>query len=83
MPNINITVDETTYREARIWAAVHNTNVSEMVRRFLDIVAHDAVAEWAGNATPPDERLEAIASTFNEDFELPVIPRNLRDKLQF
>ncbi len=34
MLNINVTVEETTYRNARVWAAIHNTNVSQMVRRF-------------------------------------------------
>jgi hypothetical protein len=80
MPNINVTVNESTYREARIWAAIHNTNVSEMVRRFLDMVAHDAVTELAANATPPAERLESIASTFNEVSEMPVRLRLRRDK---
>ncbi len=70
MPNINVTVNETTYREARIWAAIHNTTVSEMVRRFLDLVAHDAVMELAGNANSPDQRLESIASMFNAHSEL-------------
>ncbi len=81
MPNINITVNDTTYREARIWAALHNTNVSEMVRRLLDLVAHNAVSELAGNAPPPDERLEVIASTFNEFSKPPVVSRYRPRKL--
>ena len=47
MPNINVTVEETTYRNARLWAAIHNTNVSQMVRRFLDMVAEGEVADLA------------------------------------
>ena len=47
MPNINVTVEETTYRNARVWAAMNNTNISQMVRRFLDTVAEGEVADLA------------------------------------
>jgi hypothetical protein len=39
MPSINVTVEESTYHNARVWATMHNTYVSQMVRRFLEMVA--------------------------------------------
>jgi hypothetical protein len=83
MPNINVTVSDSTYREARIWAAIHNTNVSQVVREFLDMVAHDSVRLLQGAANPPAERIEAIASTFNDFSDLPVIQRTRPDKYIF
>ncbi len=35
MPNITVTVDEDTYREARIAAAARGTSVSALVKRYL------------------------------------------------
>lgn len=36
MKNITVTVQDETYREARVWAAKENTTVSAIVRRFLE-----------------------------------------------
>lgn len=35
MPNITVTVDEDTYRNARVAAAAKGTSVSALVRKFL------------------------------------------------
>jgi len=71
MPNITVTVDEPTYRNARIWAAIHNTTVSVLVREFLHIVTHDSLG---GNEPQPDlpaGRPEDPAPAINQ---LPVTP---------
>jgi hypothetical protein len=36
MRNITVTVTDDLYRLARIWAALHNTTVSALVREFLE-----------------------------------------------
>jgi hypothetical protein len=36
MKNITVTVQDETYREARVWAAKQSTTVSAQVRRFLE-----------------------------------------------
>jgi hypothetical protein len=36
MKNITVTVQDETYREARVWAAKQSTTVSALVRRFLE-----------------------------------------------
>lgn len=36
MKNVNVTVDETTWRAARIYAVEHDTSVSALVRQSLD-----------------------------------------------
>jgi plasmid stability protein len=41
MKNITVTVDDETYRLARIRAAERDTSVSAMVREFLTDVAND------------------------------------------
>jgi hypothetical protein len=35
MKNITISIDDETYRNARIWAALHGTSVSAVVRDLL------------------------------------------------
>jgi plasmid stability protein len=39
MKNITVSVDEETYRRARVKAAEHDTSVSALVRRFLSELA--------------------------------------------
>jgi hypothetical protein len=34
--NITVAVSDGTYRKARVWAAKHNTSVSEIVQTLLD-----------------------------------------------
>lgn len=49
MKNITVTVDDETYRRARIKAAERDTSVSALVKRFL--------AEYAGEEESEFERL--------------------------
>ena len=39
MKNITVSVDDETYRRARVKAAEHDTSVSALVRRFLSELA--------------------------------------------
>jgi plasmid stability protein len=41
MKNITVSVDEETYREARIKAAKEGTSVSALVRDYLNAIAHE------------------------------------------
>ena len=41
MKNITVTVDDETYRRARIKAAENDTSVSALVKRFLNDIAKD------------------------------------------
>ena len=46
MKNITVTVDDETYRRARIKAAEQDTSVSALVKRFLgDLAADESEAE--------------------------------------
>jgi hypothetical protein len=36
MPNITVTVSEASYRQARVWAAIHNTSVSAIVQYCIE-----------------------------------------------
>lgn len=36
MPNITVTVSESAYRDARIWAATYNTSVSAIVQYCIE-----------------------------------------------
>lgn len=36
MPNITVAVSESAYRQARIWAATHNTSVSAIVQHCIE-----------------------------------------------
>lgn len=48
MKNITVTVDEETYRRARMKAAELDTSVSALVKGFLqDLVAEDSASERA------------------------------------
>jgi hypothetical protein len=81
MPNINVTVEETTYRNARVWAAMHNTNVSQMVRQFLDMVAEGEVAALAEGANSANERMKSITYNFKQHYKTPLTPLPFRPKL--
>jgi hypothetical protein len=81
MPNINVTVEETTYRNARVWAATNNTNVSQMVRQFLDMVAEGEVADLAEGANSANERMKSITYNFKQHYKTPLTPLPFRLKL--
>ena len=57
MKNITLSVDEKTYRLARIRAAELDTSVSALVRDYLKNLVADAVGGTAGNG--PVEEAEA------------------------
>jgi len=46
MPNITVSVDQETYRRARVKAAERDTSVSALVRQFLiDFAAEESAAD--------------------------------------
>ena len=66
MPNITVTVDEPTHRNVRVWAAIHNTTASVLVREFHRLLTRDSLD---GNQPQPGisaGHLEALVSTFNQ-----------------
>ncbi len=50
MKNITLSVDEETYRLARIAAAERNTTVSALVRDYLRTFARPSDGEWDATA---------------------------------
>jgi Family of unknown function (DUF6364) len=52
MSNITVTVDEQTYRAARIVAAQRNATVSSLVRDYLNTLVNES--------TQPDTRTKAL-----------------------
>jgi hypothetical protein len=52
MSNITVTVDEQTYRAARIIAAQRNATVSSLVRDYLNTLVNES--------TQPDTRTNAL-----------------------
>ncbi|BDV34644.1 MULTISPECIES: hypothetical protein [Methylocystis] len=62
MKNITVTVDDDTYRRARIKAAAEDTSVSAVVRRFLiDFAASETEFEQLKRE---EKELRAQISTF-------------------
>ena len=61
MKNITVTVDDDTYRRARVRAAENDTSVSAMVRAFL-------VAEAAGESEP--DRLQREEARLRESIRV-------------
>jgi len=58
MKNITVTVDDDTYRRARIWALERNTSISEIVRCIL------VTLPTRRNSQPaPPTRIQASAET--------------------
>lgn len=57
MKNITVSVDDDTYRRARIWALQRNTSISEIVRCIL------VTLPTRGNSQPaPPNRINASAA---------------------
>jgi hypothetical protein len=67
MPNITIRLDESTFRRARIWAAIHNTTVTEAVREFLLFVTSRSIDSLEPQKTLPAGLLEDFAEVFDSD----------------
>jgi hypothetical protein len=53
MRNITVSIDEETYRRARIWAAERGTSVSAMVKCILVTLPARAPAKKTRRATQP------------------------------
>jgi hypothetical protein len=54
MKNITVTVPETTYFKARVWAAEHETSISAVVAYLLAILpTHKAAARQFSQPDPP------------------------------
>ncbi len=58
MPNITVTVSESAYRQARVWAAKNNTSVSAVVQYCIERlpnlpIARKAAVATARRVTPP------------------------------
>ncbi|MGA3134018.1 MAG: hypothetical protein ABSD59_24920 [Terracidiphilus sp.] len=52
MKNITVSVPDTTYFKARVWAAEHETSISAVVAHLLEILpTHKGAAR---QFTPPD-----------------------------
>ncbi len=60
MKNITVSVDEETYRQARIVAAERGTSVSALVRNFLRKMAQDGAVE------SPNKRLLRTLAEIDE-----------------
>ena len=69
MKNITVSVDDETYRRARIAAAEHDTSVSALVKQFLVGLAQD---ESDADRLRREERaLRACIKTFRAADRLP------------
>jgi hypothetical protein len=51
MPNITVTVSESAYRQARIWAALNATSVSAVVQYCIERLPRLRIAQAAAAAT--------------------------------
>jgi antitoxin FitA len=63
--NITLTLDDETYRQARIRAAEQNTSVSALVKRLLTSNTSAAITEAAPSPTFLDLAAELRAITAN------------------
>ncbi|HTW79181.1 MAG TPA: hypothetical protein VME23_06555 [Terracidiphilus sp.] len=76
MPNITIRLDDSMLRHVRIWAAIHDTTVTEVVREFLQFLTRGSNDSLEPRETVPVGLLEELAETFNSDSELPFMDRD-------
>ena len=67
MKNITVSIDERTYRRARIRAAELDTSVSALVRDYLNLLVADSVGEE--RAEIADERRRRLLKDLFADFE--------------
>jgi plasmid stability protein len=54
MKNITLSIDDEAYRNARVWAALHNTSVSAVVRDLLNRLR--GTRRTTPTPMPPDAR---------------------------
>ncbi len=75
MPYITITVDESPYRDVRLWAATHNTTATQVVRSFLQVLTYPPIDSVELKETLHDGLLEEHAELFNSHSRLPFMER--------
>jgi hypothetical protein len=74
MRNITVTVSDEAYRQARVWAAHHDTSVSAVVQHLLTTLPGIA---RAANAFPPrGERPAAAPAAIRASHPTPHPPGN-------
>jgi hypothetical protein len=62
MPNITVTVSESSYRAARVWAAHNNTSVSAVVQYCIERQPNLRIAQRDADATARRSRSSASAA---------------------
>jgi hypothetical protein len=65
MPNITVRLDDSTLRHARIWAAIHNTTVTEVVRELLQFLTCSSIDSLEPQETIPAGLLEEFAEAID------------------
>lgn len=70
MRNITVAISDTSYREARIWAASHDTSISAIVQFLLEVLSR--IPPWIlidlhENVPLPRSRISTDASTKSPD----------------
>jgi hypothetical protein len=63
MPNITVTVSESSYRDARVWAALHNTSVSAIVQYYIERLPNLRASVEAAAATGRHRKQQQPASS--------------------
>jgi plasmid stability protein len=76
MPNITIRLDESILHRARIWAAIHNTTVTEAVREFLLFVTTRSIDSLEPQKTLPAGLMEEFDEVFDSHSRRRFIERN-------
>lgn len=61
MPNLTLQLDQTLLKAAKVYAAQHDTSISELVRRHLAELTKATSNEIAAQLTAKKPRIEALA----------------------
>ena len=80
MPNITVTVDESVYTNARIAAAIRRTNVTQLVRKYLEALSRQAAQALESGCGDPAVSFDLLASTMDSAPEMPFLRPNRRPK---
>ena len=84
MKNITVSVDEETYRLARIRAAELDTSVSDLVRNYLKSLVADRAGGTASNEPDVEteaERCRRMLREVFEDFDARAVGLRMSDNL--
>jgi plasmid stability protein len=71
MRNITVTVDDETYRQARIKAAERDTSVSALVKQFLTELAAETDADRHERLVQREREIRATIKNFSAADRLP------------